>query len=160
MLPFGRLFNFLFGTANDEDLQNMKQDIQKLYDNQVDQANVLNDIISITNVSRGLINENIMKINEIIDTISFLNETIDSLAEKRKPLYTTRRFYLLYTERQIHHFKIRTLIRQISKDIDFIKEYLNIPQYGEDYPYYHLPYSSETRTTQDTQTTSSQIILA
>ena len=81
MLPFGRLFSFLFGTANDEDLQNMKQDIQKLYDNQVDQANVLNDIISITNVSRGLINENIRKINEIIDTISFLNETIDSLAE-------------------------------------------------------------------------------
>ena len=109
----------------------MKQDIQKLYDNQVNQANVLNDIISITNVSRGLINENIMKINEIIDTISFLNETIDSLAEKLKPLYITRRFYLLHTETQIHHFRIRTLIRQISKDIDLIKEYLNIHTTGK-----------------------------
>ena len=108
----------------------MKQDIQKLYDNQVDQANVLNDIISITHVLRGLINENIMKINEIIDTISFLNETIDSLTEKLKPLYVTRRFYLLHTEAQIHHFRIRTLIRQISKDIDLIKEYLNIHSTG------------------------------
>ena len=86
MLPFGRLFNFLFGRANDEDLQNMKQDIQRHYDNQIDQANILNHIISITNVSRGLINENIMKINEIIGTISFLNETIDGLAEKLKTI--------------------------------------------------------------------------
>ena len=130
VLPFGRLFNFLFGTANDEDLQNMKQDIQRLYDNQVDQANVLNDIISIANVSRGLINENIKKINEIIGTISFLNETIDSLAEKLKPMYITRRFYLLHTETQIHHFRIRTLIRQISKDIDLVKGYLNIHSTG------------------------------
>ena len=126
-----------FGTANDEDLQNMKQDIQRLYDNQVDQANVLNDIISIANVSRGLINENIKKINEIIGTISFLNETIDSLAEKLKPMYITRRFYLLHTETQIHHFRIRTLIRQISKDIDLVKGYLKHSQYREDCPYYH-----------------------
>ena len=34
---FGRLFNFLFGTADDEDVESMKHDIQKLYDNQVDQ---------------------------------------------------------------------------------------------------------------------------
>ena len=33
----------------------------------MDQTNILNDIITITNVSRGLINENINKINKIID---------------------------------------------------------------------------------------------
>ena len=42
----------------------------------MDQTNVLNDIITITNVSRGLINENIKKINNIIDTIISLNQTI------------------------------------------------------------------------------------
>ena len=31
---FGRLFNFLFGTAKDEDIRSMKEDIKKLYDNQ------------------------------------------------------------------------------------------------------------------------------
>ena len=32
LLPFGGLFNFLFGTASDDDVRSMKQDIQKLYD--------------------------------------------------------------------------------------------------------------------------------
>ena len=38
LLPFGRLFNFLFGTARDGDVRSMKQDIKKLYDNQISQS--------------------------------------------------------------------------------------------------------------------------
>ena len=56
LLPFGGLFHFLFGTADDEDVESMKHYIQKLYDNQVEQSKVLNDVISITTISRGLIN--------------------------------------------------------------------------------------------------------
>ena len=52
--PFGGLFHF-FGMAND-DVRSMKQDIQKLYDKQISQFKVLNDVISIANISRGLIN--------------------------------------------------------------------------------------------------------
>ena len=33
LLSFGGLFHFLFGTANDDDVRSMKQDIQKLYYN-------------------------------------------------------------------------------------------------------------------------------
>ena len=73
LLPFGGLFSFLFGTADQNDLDSVKADIKQLYRNQMDQTNVLNDVISITNVSRGLINENIKKINNIIDTIINLN---------------------------------------------------------------------------------------
>ena len=72
LLPFGGPFNFLFGTPNDDDLKSMKQDIHKLYDNQISQSKVLNDVISTANISRGLINANILKINQIISTISFL----------------------------------------------------------------------------------------
>ena len=54
---------FLFGTANDDNVRSMKQDIQKQYDNQISQSKVLNDVISIAHISRGLINANIMKIN-------------------------------------------------------------------------------------------------
>ena len=56
----------------------MKQDVQKLYDNQISQSKVLNDVISIANISRSLINANIMKINQIVSTITFINDTIDS----------------------------------------------------------------------------------
>ena len=57
----------------------MKQDIKQLYNNQISQSNVLNDVISIDNILRGLINENILKINQIISTISFLNDMMDSI---------------------------------------------------------------------------------
>ena len=50
---FGGLFHFLFGTANDDGVRSMKQAIQKLYDNQISQSKVLNDVISISNISRG-----------------------------------------------------------------------------------------------------------
>ena len=37
LLPFGGLFNFLFGTTNDDDVRSMKQDVQKLCNNQISQ---------------------------------------------------------------------------------------------------------------------------
>ena len=124
LLPFGRLFNFLFGTANDDDVRTVKQDVQKSYDNQISQSKVLNDVISIANISRCLINANIMKINQIISTVSFLNGTIDSIMNQLKPLFTPRRFLLLHTELLIHHSRIRSL--QMKTDTAQIKAYLNI----------------------------------
>ena len=65
LLPFGRLFHFLFGTAKEEDVKSMKQDVKKLYDNQISQSKVLNDGISIANISRGLINENMLQLTKL-----------------------------------------------------------------------------------------------
>ena len=50
LLPFGRLFHFLFGTAKDKDVKSMKQDVKWLYDNQISQSKVLNNVISIANI--------------------------------------------------------------------------------------------------------------
>ena len=61
-LPLGGLFNFLFGTADQKDIDLLKQEVKVLYEYQVDQEKILNDIISVTNISRGVINKNIMKI--------------------------------------------------------------------------------------------------
>ena len=110
LLPLSGLLNFLFGTGDQADIDAIKADIKQLYQNQMDQTNVLNDIITITNVSRGLINENINKINKIIDTIIGLNQTIGYLTEQIKPLYIARRFMLMH-EFMIHHSRIRTIIR-------------------------------------------------
>ena len=46
LLSFGGLFSFLFGTASEDDLISIKADVKQLYQNQMDQTNVLNDIIS------------------------------------------------------------------------------------------------------------------
>ena len=125
LLPFGDLFGFLFGTADQADLNAIKTDIKQLYQNQVDQTNVLNDIISITNVSRGLINENIKKINNIIDTIIRLNKTLRLIEGQLGPLYTARRFLFMHTEFISHHIRIRMVTRQITDDINLVRSYLS-----------------------------------
>ena len=125
LLPFGGLFSFLFGTADRNDLDSLKADIKQLYQNQMDQTNVLNDVISITNVSRGLINENIKKINNIVDTIINLNQTIKHIAGQLEPLYTARKFMFMHSEFISHHTGIRMVTRQIADDIESIRSYLS-----------------------------------
>ena len=126
LLPFDGLFNFSFGTANDYNVRSMKQDIQKLYDNQISQSKVLNDVIYIAIISRGLISATIMRINQIISTISFPNDTMDSIMNQLKPLCTARRFLLLHIELLIHHSRISSLLWQMKTNTAQIKAYLNI----------------------------------
>ena len=102
LLPLGGLFNFVFDTAEQKDMDLLKQQVKELYENQVDQEEILNDIISVANISRGLINQNIMKINDIIGTISSLNDTIVNIEQQLVPLFTARRFIFLHLEFLIH----------------------------------------------------------
>ena len=142
---------FLFGTANDDDVRSMKQDVQKLYDNQVSQSKVLNDVISIANISRGLINANIMKINQIISIITFVNNPMDSVMNQLKPLFSTRRFLLLHTESLIHNSRIRSLLGQMTNDTAQIKAYLNIHITGNLTPSITNPVHLKTGTPADKQ---------
>ena len=50
--------------------------MKQLYENQVEQTQILDEIVTITNISRGLINENRLKIDMNGDTILSINETI------------------------------------------------------------------------------------
>ena len=96
LLPLGGLFNFIFGTADQKDIDLLKQQVKELYENQVDQEEILNDIISVANISRCLINQNILKINDIIGTLSNLNDTIGNIEKQLVPLFTARRFIFLH----------------------------------------------------------------
>ena len=65
LLPLGGLFSFLYDKADQSDVDSLKADVNYLYDNPLVQTQVLNEIITITSISRGLINENRLKINLI-----------------------------------------------------------------------------------------------
>ena len=116
----------MFGTVKDEDIKSMKQGIKRLYDNKISQSKVLNDVISIANILRGLIYENRLKINQIISTITFLNDTMDSIMNQLRTLFSARRFLLLHMERLIHHTRVRLLLGQMQTDTAQIKDYLKI----------------------------------
>ena len=81
LLPLGGLFKFLLGTADQSDVNSLRADVKQLYENQIDQTQILDEIVAITNISRGLKNENRLKINMIIDTLLSINEIIYSQLE-------------------------------------------------------------------------------
>ena len=122
---------FYFSTADQVDLNEIKADVKRLYENQMDQTNILNEIVNITNISRGLINENRAKVNMIIDTLIGINETILNIEAHIKDLFSAKIFFLLNSESMIHHTRLRTLLKQMQHDIILIREYLNIHNTGK-----------------------------
>ena len=130
LLSLGGLFSFLFGRADQSDVDSLKADVKQLYENQIDQTQILDEIVTITNISRGLINENRLKIDMIIDTILSINETILNIKTHIQTLFTARRFLLLHSEFMKHHTRIRYLMKQMQYDMTLIREYLNIHSTG------------------------------
>ena len=123
LLPLGGLFHFLFGTADQNDLE-IKRDVKTIYDNQVKQTEVLNDIISITNVSRTLINENREMINGMIHNIESLQESLKDIKKDLRILFTTRKFLLIHTEILIHSNRLRMAVDTLKNDINRFVQYL------------------------------------
>ena len=124
LLPLGGLLSFLFSTADQDDIDYIKQDVRTLYANQVDQSEVLNELFTITSVSRGLNNDNRNIINTLVGTILHVNDTIGSISDQLMCLFTARRFQLLHTEFLINHNRIKDLIKQMKTDLDLIRSYL------------------------------------
>ena len=93
LLPLGGILSFLFGTADQSDVDSLKGDVKQLYENQVDQAQILDEIVTITNISRGLINENRLKMDMIVDTILSIKETILKINIHIQTLFTARSFF-------------------------------------------------------------------
>ena len=62
LLLLGGLFSFLFGTTDQSDVDSPKADVKQLYKNQIAQTQILDGIVTISNISRGLTNENRLKL--------------------------------------------------------------------------------------------------
>ena len=110
----------------------MKQQVKELHENQVDQEEILNDIISVANISRGLINQNIMKINDIIGTISSLNDTIGNIEQQLVPLFTAEE--ILFPTPRIFDSTIpgyKKLIKQLQNDMTLIRQCLDVHRTGK-----------------------------
>ena len=89
--------------------------MKQLYENQIDQTQILDEIVTITSISRGLINENRLKLN---------------IKAHIQTLFTARRFLLLHSEFMIHDTRIKYLLKQMQHDITLIREYLYIHTTG------------------------------
>ena len=131
LLPFGHFFSFLFGTADQEDLDSIKTQVKTIYDNQVSQAQVLNDRVTITNVSRSLINENRLLINGVIQTVITLNSTLKEIQHDLFLLLTTRKFLLTHAETLIHSHRLNLAVNDLENDIKIVEQYMTMFSSGE-----------------------------
>ena len=52
LLPLGGLFSFLFRTADQSDVDSLKADVKQLYENQINQTQILYQIVTVTNISK------------------------------------------------------------------------------------------------------------
>ena len=71
-----------------------KKNVKTFYDNQIKHGVDLDDIVSITNISRAPITENRHMILSMIDSIQFLNDTLANIHKDIEPLFVTRSFLL------------------------------------------------------------------
>ena len=111
-------------------MDSLNTHVKQLYVNQIDQTQILDEIVTMTNISRRLINENRLKSDMINETILSINETMLNLKTHIQTLFTARRFLLLHSEFMIHHTRIRYLMKQMQHDMTLIREYLNIHSMG------------------------------
>ena len=72
-----------------------------------------------------------MKINDIIGTISNLNDTTGNIEQQLVSLFTARTFTSLHLEFLIHHSRVQELIKQLQNDITLIRQYLDVHSTGK-----------------------------
>ena len=77
----GKILNFLFGTLTQGDLDLVQKHITTLENNQQNIVHVLEDSITILNTSRTEIAENRHSINDILSTLSAINNKINKITE-------------------------------------------------------------------------------
>ena len=134
ILPLGGILSFLLGTADERDLEKIKRNVKILSDNQIKQGEVLDDIISIKNISRGLITEKRHMINSMIDSIQFLNDTLANIQKHIEPLFVTRRFLLTLAKVLIHIHRLKVAVSDIRNDINKFAQYMDTLSSGKSSP--------------------------
>ena len=112
-------------------LMKLRRDVKTIYDNQMKQTEVLSDIISITNVSRTLINENREKINGMIHNIESLQDSLKDIKKDLRILFTTRKFLLIHAEILIHSNRLRVAVNTLKNDINRFIQYLMMLSSGK-----------------------------
>ena len=131
ILPLGGILSFLFGTADKRDLDEVKRNVKILFDNQIKHGEVLDDIISITNISQALITENRHMMNSMIDSFLFLNDTLANIQKGIQPLFVTRQFLLAHAEVLIHSHRLRVAVSDIRNDINKFGKHLDTLSSGK-----------------------------
>ena len=82
LLPLGGVLKFLFGTADDSDIQGIKVQLNKLAKSQRSVIHIMETNLSILNVSRHQIAENRQSINGLVQSLKQVDENVLNLSSR------------------------------------------------------------------------------
>ena len=83
LVPFiGQAFSFLFGTVSEGDLGAIRQNLHILRNNQVELAHVVQESLSLINISRACIAEDRQTLNLIVSDMGALNDQIVNVTQR------------------------------------------------------------------------------
>ena len=127
VLPIvGKVLSFLFGTLSSEDLDSIRRNVNVLAQNKQKITHVLQESLSILNVSRIEVAENRKSVNELLNAFAelhadFSNVTIvfnerifnldrhvamNSIIEGLSRLFTEARFYIEHLQMQLNKLTV------------------------------------------------------
>ena len=114
----GKILSFLFGTLTQDDLDIAQKHVSTLEANQQSIVHILEDSLTISNMSRTEITENRHSINELLSTLSDINNKIDNVTEEfNNQLKEVENFLQMY-------LKLDLIVQELKQTIQNAMIYL------------------------------------
>ncbi|XP_045163143.2 uncharacterized protein LOC123527611 [Mercenaria mercenaria] len=131
ILPISNVFKFLFGVPSDDDLKSIRKHMGKLARNQKDIIHVLEENISILNISRREISENRQTLNELISVLGTMDLKINKLAKQLNTrINDIQDFTTVYFKLDIYIEEVKMMLTQAHIYLENFKLQLNMLSLG------------------------------
>ena len=123
----GKGLNFLFGTATESDLKAVHNNVDRLAKNQEEMAHIIDENISVINVTRVEMSENRQPINKIIGSLSLLDSKIGNIIQAlEREVFQVSQFIQLYLQLDSVIQAIRRTIWQTGTYMEHIQLQFNM----------------------------------
>ncbi|KAH3755679.1 hypothetical protein DPMN_190377 [Dreissena polymorpha] len=135
LLPLGGFFKFLFGTADDSDIRNIQTHVNQLQESQKTIIHVLQNSLSILNVTQQHITENRHSINTLISTLRQLEDKIMHTHERLQAMtHAVQDYTVNYNSLKIMIDELRQAVFHASLYLETFKGQLNMLSTGKLFP--------------------------
>ena len=123
----GKGLSFLFGTATEADLKVIHNNIDNLANNQDEMAHVIDENISVINITRAEMPQNRQTLNKIIGSLSVLNTKPGNITQAlAREAFQVGQFVQLYLQLDSVIQAVRRTIWQDGSYLDHIQLQLNM----------------------------------
>lgn len=129
--PLGDVIGYIFGFLTNRDMESIHRNIQNLAANQKQIIHVVQESISVLNMSRVEISKNRQTIMRLVSSVTWLDRKLENLVnESFRQIAENRYFMELYLKLDLVTFEIREMIQNSQVYLEHLKTQLNFLTLG------------------------------